>query len=50
MLIDVASDTITETPEQVAATIAAIFRLRAGGTALSLHELRYGADAPGHRF
>ncbi len=43
-VIDVATDRV-ETPEEVADTIAGRAGVRAGGTAVSLHQLRHGADA-----
>ena len=43
--IDVASDRV-ETPEEVAATIRAALRVRAGRAALPLHQLRDGAAVP----
>ena len=46
--IDVASNSV-ETPEEVAATIRDGARLCAGRTALSLHQLRHGADARADR-
>ena len=46
--IDVASN-IVETPEEVAATIRDGARVRARRTALSLHQLRHGADARADR-
>ena len=46
--IDVASNAV-ETPEEVADTIRAALAYRPARTALSLHQLRHGADAVGGR-
>ncbi len=46
--IDVASN-VVETPQEVAETIRAALDHVAAGTALSMHQLRHGADGVGHR-
>ncbi len=47
-VIDVATDRV-ETAEEVAATHRGRAGIRAGRSAVPLHELRHGADAPRHR-
>ena len=47
-VIDVATDRV-ETPEEVADTIAEALAFVPAGAAVSLHQLRHGADAARHR-